>query len=444
MKGYKNLWNPVLETMPMEDMRKLQLLKFQRAFDYVYHNSPFYSKKFKSAGLKPEDIKTLDDIRKIPLTSKSEMRAAQEGKDPYPFGDLLCVPVDQVTEYHQTTGTTGTPVRFADTWEDWEWFSEAWAYTMYSRGFDNKDIAYLCFPYHLFIAFWGAHYACEKIGAMVIPGQASTKERVKEITDLRATTLLGTPTYMLALAATAKEMGFDPIKTAVNKIFCAGEPGASIPATKKRIEEAWGAKVYDVAGATECPMWAFECLEQKGEHINEALDYVEVLNRDTYEPAKPGEKGTVVVTSLDRLAMPSIRYDLKDIIVVSDSKETCGCGRTWRKFEGGILGRSDDITKVRGVLFSPSNVEEAVRRIPELSDEFELVLSYDARHYEQILVKVEAKPDYQNNTENIKKKLEAELQNLTQLRCDVEFHPFGSLPRYEVKAKRFKDLRKIQ
>ena len=277
---------------------------------------------------------------------------------------------------------------------------------------------------------------------MVVAGQASTKERVKEIADLRATTILGTPTYMLMLAATAREMGYDPIKLPVNKIFCAGEPGASIPATKKRIEDAWGAKVYDVAGATECPMWAFECIEQKGEHINEALDYVEVLNRDTYEPAKPGEKGTVVVTSLDRLAMPSVRYDLKDIIVVSDSKEPCGCGRTWRKFEGGILGRSDDITKVRGVLFSPSNVEEAVRRIAELSDEFELVLSYDARSYEQILVKVEAKPGNENNTEAIKKKLEAELQNLTQLRCDVEFRPYGTLPRYEVKAKRFKDLRK--
>lgn len=133
MKGYKNLWNPVLETMPLEDVRKLQLIKFQRMFDYVYHNSPFYSNKFKKAGIKPEDIKTLDDIRKIPLTSKTEMRAAQENKEPYPFGDLLCVPRDQVTEYHQTTGTTGTPVRFADTWEDWEWFSEAWAYTMYSR-----------------------------------------------------------------------------------------------------------------------------------------------------------------------------------------------------------------------------------------------------------------------------------------------------------------------
>jgi phenylacetate-CoA ligase len=443
MKSYKNMWNPVTETMPLEDLRKLQLRKFQRVFGYVYEKSPFYRAKFQKAGLKPEDIKTLDDIRKIPLTNKKEMRIAQENKEPYPFGELLTVPMDQVTEYHQTTGTTGMPVRFADTWEDWELFSEKWAYTMYSRGFNEKDVAYLPFPYHLFIAFWGAHYACEKIGAMVIAGgTAGTEERVREIADLRATTILCTPTYALSLAATAKKMGYDPVKLAVNKIFCAGEPGASIPATKKRIEETWGAKVYDVAGATEAPMWAFECAAQQGEHINEIMDYVEVLNPDTYEPAKPGEMGTIVVTSLDRQAMPSIRYDLKDLIRTPDPQDLCECGRTWRRFKGGILGRSDDISKVRGVLFSPGNVEEAVRRISELSDEYELMVFLDDKGYEQILVKVEPMPQFANDTEPIKKKLEVELRNLTQLRCDVEFHPYGTLPRYDVKSKRFKDLRK--
>ena len=148
----------------------------------------------------------------------------------------------------------------------------------------------------------------------------------------------------------------DPVKgMAIDKIFCAGEPGASIPATKKRIEEAWGAKVYDVHGATEAPLWAFECQEQKGLHINEAMDLVEILNPETYEPVGPGEIGTAVVTALDRYAMPTIRFDLKDLVRLAPDATPCPCGRTWRMMVGGIIGRRDDISKVRGVLFSPGS-----------------------------------------------------------------------------------------
>jgi phenylacetate-CoA ligase len=440
----RSLWNPILETMPPQDLEKLQLKKFQRIFSYVYDKSPFYHAKFEKAGIKPADIKSLADIRKIPVTSKEEMRIAQENKEPFPFGDLLTVPLEQVTEYHQTTGTTGIPVRWADTWQDWEWFAENWAYSLYARGLRNTDRAYIPFPYHLFIAFWGAHYGCEKIGATVVPGgSASTEERVREMADLRCTAILCTPTYALRLAETARKLGYDPVNGMhVRKIYCGGEPGASIPATKKRISEAWGAKVYDTIGATEAPLWAFECMEQKGLHINEAMDYVEVLNPETFEPVGPGEIGTVIVTTLDRYAMPTIRYDLKDLIRMSQDSKPCACGRTWRMFEGGIIGRRDDISKVRGVLFAPGAVEEAVRRIPELSDEYELEVFYDDKHYEQILVKVEALPQYQDKIDILKSRLEGDLRNITQLRCDTEFHPYGSLKRYEVKSKRFKDLRK--
>ncbi len=440
----RNMWNPIVETMPLEDLRKLQLHKFKRIFTYAYEKSPFYRRKFDQAGIKPEDIKTYDDIRRVPFTEKQETRQAQENKEPFPFGELLTVPVDEVTAYHQTSGTTGVPVRYADTWQDWEWFSEVWAYAMYSRGFNKTDRIYLPFPYHLFIAFWGAHYAAEKIGAMVIAGgTAPTEERVKEMHELKCTTVACTPTYALSLADTAKKIGIDPVKDmAINKIFCAGEPGASIPATKKRIEDAWGAKVYDIHGATEAPLWAFECKEQRGLHINEAMDLVEILNPETYEPVGPGEIGTAVVTSLDRYAMPTIRFDLKDLVRLAPAENPpCPCGRTWRMMVGGIIGRRDDISKVRGVLFSPSSVEEAVRRVPELSNEYELVV-FQKNDYDNILVKVEALPEFAQDTERIKEKLVRELRNTTQLRCDVEFHPYGSLPRYEVKAKRFKDLRK--
>lgn len=443
MRNRKDFWNPVLETMPIEDLRKLQLRKFNRIFTYAYEKSPFYRKKFDQAGIRPENIQTLDDIRKVPLTTKQEMREAQTGKEPFPFGELLTVALEDVTEYHQTTGTTGVPVRYADSWDDWEWYSENWAYCMYSRGFRATDRVYIAFPYHLFIAFWGGHYGSEKVGAMVVPGgSTSTEERVREMADLKCTTLICTPTYALRLAETARKIGINPVRDIpIDKIFCAGEPGASVPATKKRIENAWGAKVYDHVGATEAPLWAFECREQKGLHINEAMDLVEILAPHTFEPVSPGEIGTAIVTTLDRYAMPAIRFDLKDLVKLSANTEACRCGRSWRIIEGGILGRRDDITKVRGVLFAPTDVEEAVRRLPELSDEFEIVL-YEQDEYEQILVKVEARPEYQQDIPSLKEKLVRELRNITQLRCDVEFHPFGSLPRYEVKARRVKDLRK--
>jgi phenylacetate-CoA ligase len=442
MQAKKDLWNPVLEAMPLEDLSKLQLHKFKRIFTYAYQNSSFYRKKFDQAGIRPENIKTQDDIRKVPLTSKDEMREAQEGKQPFPFGELLSVPPAEVTEYHQTTGTTGVPVRYADTWEDWEWYSENWAYCMYSRGLRDTDRVYVPFPYHLFIAFWGGHYGSEKVGAMVISGgSTSTEQRVREMMDLKCTTIMCTPTYALRLAEVAKKIGIDPVKDIpVNKIFCAGEPGASIPATKRRIEETWGAKVYDHLGATEAPLWAFECKAQRGLHVNEAMDLVEILDPETFEPVIPGQIGTAVITTLDRYAMPTIRFDLKDLVKLSANADPCECGRTWRMIEGGIIGRRDDISKVRGVLFSPATVEEAVRRLRELGDEYEVIV-YREQDYDQILVKVEALPGYERSIENIKEKLIRELRNTTQLRCEVEFHTYGSLQRYEVKAKRFKDLR---
>jgi phenylacetate-CoA ligase len=439
----KDMWNPFLEAMPLEDLRRLQFHKFKRILAHTYQHSPFYKKKFDEAGIRPDDIRTLEDIRKIPITSKEELRPAQENSEPFPYGELLSVPLEEVVRYHQTSGTTGMPVRYADTWEDWEWYSENWAYCMYSRGLRSSDRVYIPFPYHVFIAFWGGHYGAEKVGAEVIPGgSTSTEQRVREMRDLMCTAMMCTPTYALRLAETARAIGIDPRREIpVNKIFCAGEPGASIPATKRRIEDTWHAKVYDHLGATEAPLWAFECKAQRGLHLNEAMDLVEILNPETFEPVTPGEIGTAVITTLDRYAMPTIRFDLKDLVKLSADPEPCKCGRTWRMLEGGIIGRRDDITKIRGVLFAPPSVEQAIRSLSELGNEYEIVL-YRKTDQDEIIVKAEILPEYQQDTEKLKEKAIRELRNATQLRCEVEFHPFGSLPRYEVKAKRVKDLRK--
>jgi len=439
----QNIWNPIIETLPFEMLQELQLDRFKRIFEHAYENSPFYRKKYQDVGIRVDDIRSIDDIRKVPIITKDDLREAQAGKEPFPYGEILAVPVEEVTEYHQTTGTTGMPVRFADAWVDWENYADNWAMMMYSRGLRKSDRVYIPFPYHLFIAFWGGHYGVEKLGAEVVPGgQTPTEQRVREMKDLRCTATMCTPTYALRMAEIATKTGIDPRKEIpVRMIFCAGEPGASVPATKKRIEEAWDAKVYDHCGATEAPLWAFECEAQEGLHLNEPHSYIEILDPVTFEPSAPGEIGTVVVTNFNRYAMPAIRFDLRDLTKLSTSSDPCPCGRTFRRIEGGIIGRRDDITKIRGVLFSPTSVEQVVRDIPHLGDEYEIVVTRED-DYDNILVKVETLTDQRGEQAEIRELLIRELRNGTQLRCEVEILPFGTLQRYEVKSKRFKDLRK--
>lgn len=437
-----NIWNPFLETLPLEKLQDLQFKRFKRIFKHAYDNSPFYRKKYRDANVSIDTLQTIEDVQKIPLLAKDDFREGQVGVEPFPYGGLLAVPMEEVTEYHQTTGTSGKPVRFGDTWADWEVYVESWAMMMYSRGLRKSDRVYIPFPYHLFIAFWGGHYGVEKLGAEVVAGgQTSTEQRVREMQELRCTATMCTPTYALRMAEIATKIGIDPQKDIpVRMIFCAGEPGASVPATKKRIEDAWNAKVYDHCGATEAPLWAFECEAQQGLHLNEPNVLTEILNPHTFEPALPGEIGTVVVTNLGRYAMPSIRFDLKDMAKLSVSQDICACGRTWRKIDGGIIGRRDDVSKIRGVLFSPTSVEQVVRDMSRLGDEFEITVTRE-NDYDRIVVAVEVIPEYVNQSDEIAQALMRELRNGTQLRCEVEIREFGSLPRYEVKSKRFKDLR---
>lgn len=441
MNGF---WNPILETMPLEDLQCYQLFKFKEICIYAYNNSIFYRQKFTEAGLKLkdlEDIKTKNDVFKIPITTKNDLILAQKGKEPFPYGELLAVPLEQITEYHQTSGTTGTPLRWGDTWADWEWYADAWATNLYFRGLRKYDRVYIAFPYHVSIAFWGGHYGTEKIGAEVIPGgSTSTEQRIREIADLRCTALMCTPSYALNMAEVAKQVGIDLRKTSVDKIICTGEFGASISSTKKRIEESWNAKVYDHAGATEAPQWSFQCMERRGFHINEAHYLVEVLNPESFEPISHGETGTVVVTNLIRRGIPAIRYDLKDLVKLSSLNGGCPCGRTWRITEGGLLGRRDELTKVRGILFSPKNVEEVISKTLELSGDFEIILTRE-NDYDDVLIKAEVLPQYKGLINDIETRLIRELRNATALRCDVEIVPFNTLPRYETKAKKFKDLR---
>ena len=435
-------WNPVLETLPAEKLRNLQLKKFKRIFQWAYDHSKFHRALYDKAGIKPEDIRTMEDVSHVPKVEKSMMRDIQR-KDPFPYGDALCVPLEDVTEFRQTSGTTGQPVYQPDTWQDWEWWAECWSYIMWAQGYRPSDRVFLPFGYNVFVAFWAAHYAAEKVGCEVIPGGVlDTQARILKIQELAPTAMMATPTYILGMADTAKKkMGLDPEKMTIKKITCAGEPGASIPATKKRMEEAWNAKVYDHAGATEIGAWCFECEEQSGGlHVNEALFLVEIEDVETGEPIyETGRRGKMVITALDRIAQPCVRFDSKDIIEWAD--DLCPCGRTFRLIKGGIVGRADDITKVKGVLLAPAAIEEVVRGFDSLGDEFEIVVD-KVGDVDRITLKVELRPEFKDKQEDIAAQLKDQLRLKTNLGYKLEFHDYETLPRYEVKAKRFKDLRK--
>ncbi len=433
-------WNPLLETLPQEKLRQLQLKKFQAIFRWAYEHSKFYHQLYRDAGLEPGDIKTFDDIRRVPKMEKALMRNAQ-GKDPFPYGDILCVPLNEVTCYRQTTGTTGQPVYQADTWQDWEFSTEAYAYALYAQGYRDTDRFFLPFGYNIFIAFWAAHMAAEKIGCEVIPGGVlNTEARILKMRELRATATAATPSYILGMAETAQKMGINPPKDlCVRKITVAGEPGGSIPATRKRMEDAWGAKVFDQVGSTEIGHWGWECRYQTGLHVNDAFYLVEIEDIETGEPiTEPGRKGKMVITALNRFAQPCIRFDVKDIIQWKAGR--CECGRTFRQVDGGVIGRTDDITKVKGVLLSPSAIEEVVRKFPQLSNEYQVIVTKTGAT-DDITLKVEYLAEYKDAIKDIEKKLSADLRITTNLGYDIEFYEQGSLPRSEGKSRRFKDMR---
>jgi phenylacetate-CoA ligase len=434
------LWNPVLETMPREKLQKLQFKKFKEIFAWAYERSKFYHQLYKDAGIEPGDLKKFEDIRKVPKIEKSMLRGAQ-GKDPFPYGDMLAVPLDQVTDYRQTSGTTGQPVYQADTWQDWELSTEGYCYAMWAQGYRPGDRVFLPFGYNIFIAFWAYHYASQKIGCETIPGGVlDTSARILKMQELKATAMGATPTYILGMAETARKMGIDPPKDLfIRKITVAGEPGGSIPATRKRMEDAWGAKVYDQVGSTEIGHWGWECRRQAGLHVNEGLFLVEIEDIETGQPIdKPGQRGKMIATNLNRMGQPCIRFDVKDVI--QWHPEPCECGRTYRRLDGGVLGRVDDITKVKGVLFSPGAVEEVVRNFVELSDEYQLVVTKKG-DIDDITLKAEIKPEYKKDEAAIKEKLLNQLRITTNLGYNIEFHEFGSLPRSQSKSRRFQDLR---
>jgi phenylacetate-CoA ligase len=442
---YSEYWNPKNETMPRDEIEQLQLVKLRRMCEYAYENVLFHRLRWDAAGFHPSQLNSLDDLRRIPFMTREEwMESLQERPL---FGDLLSTDPVNAIRYHLTSGTTGrTPIRVLDSLKDWEWIAEMWCYGLWGFGIRPSDVVYFAFGYGSFIGFWGAHLACEKMGALVIPGGAQTTEaRIKQIVELGATTVCSTPTYALNLWAKAREMGIDLAKDSkVDKLIASGEPAGSIPAAKRQLEQAWGAKCGDTAGMTEIgTIMIFECSHQPGgTHIIEDHYIEEVINPETGAPVGYGELGERVVTSFGRGFIPVVRYRSKDMVMKVPAS-TCTCGRTWDLYDGGIRGRWDDMKLIRGTNVYPRAVESIVREY-EAIEEFQIYIWRKDDIQDEITVKVEIKPDHESAWPGLQRTMSKDLATAHEgLRFNVERVEHGTLPRFELKAKRLVDARPV-
>jgi phenylacetate-CoA ligase len=435
-------WNPRHETMAREDIRALQLRKLGNLVDWAVAAVPWQAKRLSAAGITSSaDLTSWDDLRRLPLMSRDDWMEGQVEQPPY--GTNVAAPADAAIRYHMTSGTTGKmPIRVLDSMKDWEWIAEMWCYGLWGFGVRPTDTLFVAFGYATFIGFWGLHYAGEKMGCLVLPGGAmTTEQRVGTLVDMGATVVASTPTYALRMAQEAKALGIDLAGSPVRRLILSGEPAGSIPATKRLIEELWGAKAADTAGMTELgTIMIFECEAQPGgTHIIEDHYIEEVLDPDTGEPVDYGAMGERVVTSFGRGFIPVIRYRTRDFVVKVPGS-SCPCGRTFDLYEGGIRGRVDDMKLVRGTNVYPRAVEAIIREHPEV-DEFQLHLYTAEGIRDEIEVLVEI-PDPGVNVNGVLAAVAKELADAHEgLRFGVQHVDVGTLPRFELKAKRVLDER---
>ena len=435
-------WNPRHETMPRDQIEALQTRKLKNLVAWTQASVPWHAARFSKAGVSADSIGGLKDLQRIPMMTRDEWMQAQLQSPPY--GPLLAAPEEKAVRYHLTSGTTGRiPLQVLDGMKDWEWIAEMWCYGFWGFGVRPSDIVFFAFSYGTFVGFWGAHYACEKIGCLVLPGgNMTTEARVKQIINMKATVVCSTPTYALRMAQEAKTMGVDLAAGPVKRLILSGEPAGSIPATKRLIEEEWGARAADTAGMTEVgTIMIFECSKQPGgTHIIEDHYIEEVVNPDTGEPVPYGEMGERLITSFGRGFIPVLRYRTRDLVVRVPASH-CSCGRTFDLYEGGIRGRVDDMKLVRGTNVYPRAVEAIVREFKEI-DEFRIRLYTADGRQDEIEVLVEIPGGDGAQTELILKKLSTSLSEAHEgLRFGVKKAEDGSLPRFELKAKRLQDDR---
>ncbi|MFQ5555963.1 MAG: phenylacetate--CoA ligase family protein [Acidimicrobiales bacterium] len=418
-----------IETLTRERLRSLQQQKLTTLLERCHGVNRFVTEKLESVGASPEEVR-LDTLAGLPFTTKDELIAAQGDG---PLSSNCTFPEMAYTRVHQTSGTTGEPLRVFDTAESWEWWGRCWAFVLAGAGLTARDRLFVPFSFGPFIGFWAALGGARRIGAMMIPGGGGTSaQRLALMADMGATALCCTPTYGLRLAEVAREEGFDLSSIPMRITVHAGEPGASIPATKARLEEAWGARCHDHAGASEVGAHSFECEAQPGStHAIDSEFIVEVIEPGGDVAVPAGREGELVITHLGRIGFPVIRYRTGDIVRIDGSP--CPCGRAFTRFAGGLIARVDDMTVVRGVNIYPAAVEGLVRQHPSV-DEYRVMIS---RRSELAGIRIEIECRHDADAASSAGRLEEHFVSALGLRPEVAVAPRGSLPRFELKARRF-------
>ncbi len=437
-------WSAV-ETMSREELQNLQLRRLIGLLKYLQRKSLFYRDKVFSSGISYQDIKTLEDIEKLPFTSKEDIITAAE-KLSCVHGELFCGDPKDVLRWHKTSGTTGKPVRIADTMDDWNSYADLSAEALYAMGIREEDIVVVAFGYGPFIAFWTYIAGLERIGSTFIPsGNLDTQGRIELIKDFGATVFMSVPSYAIHLGEVSHTLGIELSKsTEIRLVIHTGEP--TTPLMKKRIEELWSAKQRERIGSTETGGFAFECPETPGRyHIQEGFLIPELIDPDNGRRVEPGGMGELILTPLYRRGMPLLRFKTGNL--VKSSKELkCRCGRNSLSLEltdhGIVIRRLDKLLKIRGVLIDPIAIENIVRQFEWFGGEEYRIILAKKGGMDEVKVQLELKDKVAaRDVEASRISLAEELKRKLMVRIDVEFLPFGRLERFEEKAKRVIDLR---
>lgn len=414
-------------------MESAQLEQLRALVTELIPANRFYAQKLQAAGVGFDVASLADYSARFPFTEKSELVADQQANLPY--GTNLTYPLNRYTRFHQTSGTSGQPMRWLDTPESWEAMIESWAEVFRAAGVKDGDRVMFAFSFGPFLGFWLAFESAARLGCLCLPGGGlSSAARLRMMRDNQANVLCCTPTYALRLAEVAATEHIDVATLRVKTIIVAGEPGGSIPATRAKLESLWpGARIFDHHGMTEVGPVTHECPQQPGVlHVIESAYYAEVIDSNTGQPAPRGE---LILTTLSRTGSPLLRYRTGDLVECAVGSGPCECGRSSLRLAGGVLGRVDDMVIVRGVNVYPTAVEEILRRFPDVA-EYQVHVTKPGALCE---LRIELEPaDTCADVVGLGRNVRQALETALNLRIPVETVAPGSLPRYEMKAKRWR------
>lgn len=432
------IWNPEAECMPRETRKSMELANLKNLVERVYDRVPFYRKRFEAAGITPGDIRGLEDIEKIPFTTKDDLR------ETYPYG-LLAVPESELEEIHMSSGTTGTPVVDAYTRKDIAVWSEGMARTLSMAGAGRNDIIQNAYGYGLFTGGLGVHYGAKAIGANIIPmSSGNTQKQILVMRDFHTTILTCTPSYALFLAEAAKDEGVDIRKLKIKAGCFGAEPWSEN--MRREIEEKLGLAAFDIYGLTEItgPGVSAECEAQKGLHVNEDLFYPEIIDPVTGKVLPEGEKGELVFTTIVKEGTPLLRYRTRDITYLY--REPCTCGRTTIRMHR-LFGRTDDMMIIRGVNVFPSQIEQVLIAVEGTDPHYQIILERGPSHLDEMEIMVEVQEkfftDETRGLEVLKEKIESEIRSKLGVSARVKLVEPKTIERSIGKAKRVIDKRKI-